>query len=784
LWGIEINHQMDDKLVTRSGLLTTNRPLAHVDTNSQWSFGAYIASLFKSPMPPMKPAAGVLARDLVLIGGGHAHAFVIKNLGMNHEPGVQVTLVTQAVDTPYSGMLPGFVAGVYSREECHIDLARLCSFGNVRLVIEKVSGIDHEKKEIRFLSARPNLRYDVLSIDVGSTPGMMSSIRDVTPVKPISQFSFKWDALLAKDPARIAVVGAGAGGVELLLSMQERLPKVKFTLLSSHDTVCPSHNKGVQSAFLRILKERQVDVILNFRVVLVSKGGKVLQGEDKRTVTTDEVIWCTDASTQVWLGDSGLAVDKGGFVRVTDTLESENIPGVFAVGDCANMIHHPRPKAGVFAVRQGPPLATNLRIALRQMMGVSQQRMTEYIPQSSFLGVIGTGRKYCVASRGEMVLEGEWLWRLKDWIDRKWMASYSSQLPVRDVEHHEETSELESLRDYSLMRCGGCGAKVGKSVLDNVILKLNVPSHPDILLGLSAPDDCAVVDVDGTPIAQTVDYFRSFIDDPYVFGQIATNHALSDVFAMGADAVAAMAIAVVPYSSNNLLEGNLSQLMGGVCEMLRSANCALVGGHSCEGDQISLGISVTGRMPNKAILSKGGIQSGDLLVLTKPIGTGVLFAAHMRTLAKGSWIKEALESMMLLNRADGELALKLGASACTDVTGFGLAGHLMEMMNANSETNLMASIYMDEIPLLSGAIDCVNAGVLSSIQKENSRARHAINNHAEVCHHDAYPLLFDPQTSGGLLITISPSHQKQFNPNWKVIGKFGPGTPGIHIVLN
>ncbi|GBG27907.1 Selenide, water dikinase 1 [Hondaea fermentalgiana] len=731
--------------------------------------------------------AGPVSRDLVLVGGGHAHAFVVKNMGMKPEPGLAVTLITPQVDTPYSGMLPGHIAGQYEREECHIDLVRLCQFGGVRLVIASATSIDLDQKLVHVDDPeRPPIRYDVLSIDIGSAPQIKDSALShadaslvATPVKPIWQFSERWDALVRSiesrvqaseeqreedddqaqaqaqaqggagaesgsakvDELTIGVVGAGAGGVELALSMQYRLEglssqhfKIKFVLFSNKKVVCPSHSRAVQKKFARILEERGVSVVYNFEVVGIEESR--LRAADGRIVNVDECIWCTSARTQDWMGGSGLAVDNGGFVRVKQTLESESTPNVFAAGDCANMLDHPRPKAGVFAVRQGPPLAANLRRAVRNLSlpaSASPETLEEYIPQKSFLGLIGTGRPYCVASRGEIALEGKWLWKMKDYIDRKWMAGFTTQLPIMAGESHnggagegtEENQSLEALTQASLMRCGGCGAKVGKSVLDRVVQNLNPPTRAEVEVGLDHPDDCAVVQFDSAhddapKVVQTVDFFRSFVDDPYIFGQIAAIHALSDCHAMCAEAVTAMAIAVVPFAAERVVEGTLTQLMAGANTALRDSNCALVGGHSCEGKDLALGLSVSGVVqPGQRILTKGGVLAGDALIVTKPVGTGTLFAANMRVLAKGAWVEGAIKSMLVSNKYAALLARDHDATACTDITGFGLIGHLVEMMQA-SDPSLMATVQAEDVPMLEGAAECVEAGIFSSLQPQNT----------------------------------------------------------------
>lgn len=363
----------------------------------------------------------------------------------------QITLVTRELDTPYSGMLPGHVAGFYTRDECHIDLVRLARFAKVTVVHCAASGIDPINKLVLFGDSRPPLRYDALSIDIGSTPnlqdiGTSDGSAPITPVKPIDGFSAAWTRILERvvpstKEEHIVVVGGGAGGVELVLSMQARIQRereqvasggegarggkdssvraqqapVTFTLVSRTDPILPNHNHNTQRALAHILQRRGVTVLLGH--VATSVADNRLHFADGSSIPVTECVWCTQASAAPWLRDTGLALDKDGFIAVHPTLQSTNYPQVFAAGDVAAVLEHPRPKAGVFAVRQGPPLTANLRAYL------SGEALTPFEPQSVFLGLITTGdASACVASRGLLGMEGDWLFALKDWIDRKWMA--------------------------------------------------------------------------------------------------------------------------------------------------------------------------------------------------------------------------------------------------------------------------------------------------------------------------------------------------------------------------
>jgi selenide,water dikinase len=715
----------------------------------------------------MNDSKDAILKDLVLIGGGHSHVAVLKSFGMKPIPGVRLTLIARDVQTPYSGMLPGYVAGHYSFDEAHIDLQPLCQFASARLFHDTAIQIDTTAKQV-ICANRPPVAYDLLSINIGSRPEISSvqgASEFTTPVKPINRFVDRWHQLLDRvlknnGPHRIAVVGSGAAGIEILLAIQFRLQTVlaqqnreaeqlEFHLVSKSEQIMPRFAPGVANRFERILNERGVQV--HHGVWATQVANNHLDLSNGSHLSLDEILWVTGASAPTWLEESGITVDEAGFITANDSLQSTSHSDIFAAGDIVNVINHPRPRAGVFAVRQGKPLTDNLR---RALLG---RPLRNFTPQKTLLALISTGDKYAIASKAAWHFEAAKLWAWKDWIDRRWMLKYID-LPEMSLHkgstYDQGLTNQDTLKEISAiaMRCGGCGAKVGASVLNRAISDLKPAPRKDILIGLHEPDDAAVVEVPpGKVMVHTVDYFRSFIDDPYLFGQIAANHALSDIFAMGAEAQSALAIATLPFGIEVKVEDTLRQLMAGAMLVLNDANTALVGGHTSEGAELALGFSVNGIADRRQILRKAGMQDGDVLILTKPLGTGTLFAANMQQKAKGRWIEVALASMLQSNRLAAECLYANGATACTDVTGFGLLGHMVEMIKP-SEVDV--EIDLAALPLIDGALETVRMGILSSLQPANLRLRRAISNLQEASSSRFYPLLFDPQTSGGLLASL------------------------------
>lgn len=694
---------------------------------------------------------GRIVKDLVLIGGGHSHVAVLKRLGMAPVPGLQVTLITPSVTTAYSGMLPGVIAGHYTQDQAEIDLVPLCRFAGARLFVDEATAIDPGLRTI-CCGDRPDVHYDALSIDIGISPnlGVPGAAEHVIPVKPINGFMAQLPALLARVQSgqvqTIAVVGGGAGGVELVLALGERLKREKLTaslaLYTGSEHILDGYDAAVQEQFSRVMAGAHVSVHKSFRVAEVR--ADALVGSEGQREPVDAVFWATDAAPQAWLAETGLSLSERGFLVVRDSLQTLSHDEVFAVGDTADMLNHPRPKAGVFAVRQGPPLAENL---LRFVLG---KPLKDFVPQSRYLSLISTGPKHAVGTRGGSTFAGRWVWRMKDLIDRRFIEKYNV-LP--DMIRPPQKGLLAGLEEQ--MPCGGCAAKLPAEQLSAALSNIQPVESEDVLVGLDQPDDAAVVRVpDGHVQLHSVDYFRAFVDDPYVLGQIAVNHALSDIYAMGAEPTTVLAIVTLPYAEPDKSQQLLKQIMNGAHRVLKQERVVLIGGHTGEGAELSLGFVANGTCEPDRLMTKSALVDGDHLILTKPLGTGVLFAAEMQLRARGEHIAAAQASMLVSNRAAMACAREAGVTAATDITGFGLGGHLLEMLQASG---CSCTLSLDQLPALEGALALLRDGVRSSLHEDNAKVRTFVQ--AETAGVDAarVELLFDPQTAGGLLLAVKPA---------------------------
>ena len=690
--------------------------------------------------------------DIVLVGGGHAHVEVVRRFGMNPEPGVRLTLVSTPVDTPYSGMLPGYLAGHYGFDDCNIDLRRLCRFAGTRLIVAGATGIDRAARRV-LLDGRPPLSYDLLSIDIGSVPETsgIAGTEHAIPLKPVPAFLKRWAEVEARairqgGMVRIVVIGAGVGGVEATMALQHRIRKSLeqsenkeknrpesplFTILSLTPEIMPEHAAGVRSRVLAALRRRGIAVEAGETAVAIEPG-RVLCASG-RAFEHDAAILVTQGGAASWLGGTGVATDDRGFLKVGPTLQSVSDETVFAAGDCAAFESALLPKSGVYAVRQGPVLAENLRRAARG------EPLRPFKPQRRILALISLGEQRAAASKSVLAAEGDWVWRWKDRIDRRWMARYGADLPVMTRVPTANAAE-------DAMRCGGCGAKVPQAILNAVLGRLRADPATAPALALDSPDDAAPLapPADGT-LYQTVDQFRAFIDDPYLFGRIAANHCMGDIHAMGGAPVSALVSVTLPFAAPGIVERELEQLLRGVLRGLNDAGAVLIGGHTAEGAEMAAGLTINGTVGAGEPWRKGGARPGDRLILTKALGTGVLLAAEMARAARGRDVQTALRSMLASNGAAVAVLRQHGARACTDVTGFGLGGHLLEMLEAS---DCGAVLHEAALPLLPGASGLLSAGHASTLHPANRAVLIA------ACEGVVPEILADPQTAGGLLATV------------------------------
>ena len=684
-------------------------------------------------------------RDLVFVGGGHTHALVLRSWAMNPLPGVRVTVINPGPTAPYSGMLPGFVAGHYQRADLDIDLVQLARFAGARVVLGYATHIDVAQKQI-IVPGRPPISYDVAAVDVGITstmPSLPGFTDHAIPAKPLGTFASRWDAFrkTAKDP-HIAIIGGGVAGAELSMAMAHALradgSEQAVVQLVDRGKVLKDLGVTAKQKILAALKAQNVTLIEDADVVAIEADG--LRLSDGRKIRSDFTNGAAGAKPHDWVAALALDIHEG-FITVNETLQSSD-PDLFAVGDCAHLAFDPRPKAGVYAVREAPVLFDNLRARL------SGGKLRPYKPQKDYLKLISLGGKSALAEKFGTARAGAVLWKLKNHIDQTFMQQFRDlpAMPQPDLPLTVADGLRAALGDKPM--CGGCGSKVGRATLQRALATLPAQTRKDVL---SIPgDDAAILKTGGATQVISTDHLRALVTDPVMMTRIAAVHALGDVWAMGAQPQAATATIILPRLAPALQERTLAEMMTTAHEVFEAAGAAIVGGHSSQGDELTVGFTVTG-LAQWHPITLAGAQPGAALILTKPIGSGVMMAAEMQSKAPGADVAAAL-AMMVQPQGKASDILK-NAQAMTDVTGFGLAGHLAGICEASG---VGAQVRLGDVPVMQGARDLAEAGIQSSLLAENRAGATGV----QAPQTPLGDLMFDPQTAGGLLAAVPGEQAK------------------------
>jgi selenide, water dikinase len=721
------------------------------------------------------------SRDLVLIGAGHTNLHVVRMWRMRPIPDVRLTVVSPFGRATYSGMLPGSLAGLYAPDEMEIDLYRFAESCGARLIVDEVIGFDPDIRRVLFAD-RPPMRYDVASVGIGSVPGqraVWAGKPAVLSIKPMATFRARFEkrledvlqALAKGGRVKIAVVGAGAGGTEVAFGldawMRGRSLNAQVSLVDANTEILAGYSAGTIARARIELTRRGIALHLCRRVTGIEETDPAtIVFNDGPSLTADIVIWATAAAPPPVLANIRLPKAEDGFLAVRPTLQTTADYPVFAVGDTASIVGQQLPRAGVYAVREGPILWENLQRIFEN------RALIPYQPQRGFLSLLSTGDGQAIAEYKGFSGHGRWAWKWKDYIDRKFMRMYQDYAPRSTMPGRAgggaPTDRLvprierpQGWNSIPPMRCGGCGGKIGANILSAALQRLNLPPDGRTSLGLETPDDAAVLDRKAAPVdVLSVDFFPAFLDDPYLVGRIAALNALSDLWAMGSDPLGAMAIVTLPEGTPTQQTEVLYQLLAGGLRELTAAGATLWGGHTTEGPELTVGYSVAGQLGERPPFTKASLRPGDQLILTKPLGTATLLAAYRQSLCPARWMEAMLAQMLWSNAVPARLAREFDLRAVTDVTGFGLAGHLFEMLDAS---RVSARLSLESVPLLAGFAELNAAGIRSSLDPANRAAEPRCRlERSEFKSRAEYHALFDPQTSGGLLLGVPSARAADF----------------------
>ena len=705
--------------------------------------------------------------SLLLAGGGHSHALVLRRWAMNpsKRPSGLITLVSRTSTALYSGMVPGLIAGIYQRDQVEVDLRDLADQAGVALVVAEITGLDLQNQELQ-LHQRPALPYEHLSLNLGAvTPPSSARTPGLVPIKPLEPalaFLTDLDKQML-DPARAAapflVVGSGLAAVETVLALRRRWPMRPLVL-----RIRPRHLKPV---LIRALREASIQIL---------ETSELDQTEELKTTPG---LVCTGSRAPHWLAESGLpCCPNSGRIRTEASLQVIEQPQVFAAGDCAVIDTHPRAPSGVWAVRAATPLARSLEAACN---GRPLRRWRPQRQALQLLGGFNKGQPTAWALRGSFLVGSHpLLWRWKAAIDARFMEMFQSG---------------GSMDSAEAMACRGCAAKLPAGPLESALKQAGIAT-----LGTD-PEDAAVLPLgtaaDTAPVLQSVDGFPALVSDPWLNGRITALHACSDLWACGARVLAAQAVVTLPQTSESTQQMLLAQTLAGIRSALEPQDAQLIGGHTLEARDgqalapisraVQVTLSVSGQ-PEAMLWPKAGLQAGDRLLLSRPLGTGVLFAAAMTGAVPASALDAGLTQMGVSQHPLLEQLLNLQSKqpgaihAATDITGFGLLGHLGEMLR---DPALRVVLNGPEIPAFPGALSLLGKGYASSLAPANRQTWGLLDNglvdlqlagiaSGSKRHQALLELLVDPQTCGPLLISVQAeiAHQltTQSQRAWTDIG--------------
>lgn len=696
-----------------------------------------------------------ITNDLVLIGGGHSHLSVLMKLSKKPLNGNRITLITNEIDTPYSGMIPGYIEGIYSWRDSHIDLYRLCLKLNVRFIHAEVERVSAHEKEIYFKD-RPKIKFDVLSINTGiqsNNREIKGAAKYCLPVKPISKLTNNFLNKITNFKS-IAFIGGGAGSVELALAIKKRFlninQDIKITIITGKRGLLSTFPQKTKLTSLKTLEKFKIDIIEYKRVLEVKPKQIILS--DKSILKIDKAILSTNSMTPKWLAKSDILLTKDNYILVNKSFQT-NYKYVFASGDVIDFNNQNLKKAGVFAVRSGKPLAINIR---KFILG---KKLVEYKFNKNYLALIGTSKRSAIATKYNLTFNSRFFFYLKKYIDQNFIKKFSD-FRIRKkftldalktdvlnifVKHKEKITD-----ENDIMQCKGCAAKVPLNALKQALPKDIVSTSED------------AVSVPGHPeLYQTVDMISSIITDPFLLGKIAANHSISDMVSVNSKITSAMMILQLPLSKTEINSRDLEQVLLGANEIFKTIDCPLIGGHTMIGkdkDPI-IGFSILGQKQKKIKIVKNRrkIKTKDLLILTEKIGSGLIFAGINNYLIDSYFQIDVIKQMIKGNLNFGKISNQLNILSMTDITGFGLANHLLNLIKRdNSKTGL--TIYPNKIPLFEGVNECLNKDIKSSLFKSNydiaqkdiiyKRDKSKLDN-----------ILYDPQTVGGIAFII-PQEEK------------------------
>ncbi len=701
--------------------------------------------------------------EVVLVGGGHCHLEVVKRYGaLRHKP-FRLTLINATAHAPYIGHIPALISGEKNKNETHVDLGHLCLENGVRFIKRSVNYIDFENKVVKLKDHKHQVSFDGMSIDIGAEPDLQAfkgtSVEDISiTVRPFAHFLEKLQDLehtisekTQEKPFHLVIVGGDAMAVEIALALSHRLyqssrtwNKTYLHLIESNELEQGSYSPAKKKLIKTLLRKHRVAYKNNVSIKSYDKLNHQLTLSNDDKITCHGILWAYANKGPQWLKDTGIELDENGFILVQDNLESKSRVGVYAAGATASLTkRYFTSLSKEFTFGIGPILASNL---IRRFLG---ERQFRYKPPGHPTILLSVSSNEAVASWGPFTFRSKLVQQFKNHFDEQWMRRYQVKPKRIQVATFIESGNLKVAPSTA------CGAKLPHDSL-KAIPKQSFRSG-DVVIGVKESDDASLISLDNpgsekAGLIQSISHLRAFTKDLFTFGRMSAVHTINDVYSMGVKPHSAQVLATVPFAPKSTMERDLKDMMDGIIEVFDECGITLLGGYSDCGHEAAAGMLVQALSPKdkkEQLWTRGKLRPGDALILTKPLGTGILLTGYERFIVDSKHMWSAMNSMAETHAKTIDVCNNFNISAATDVTGYGLALCLEGLLQ---RSNLVGTISLATLPIYSGVLKALSAGIRSSIHIQNripfTKCIQNLSNRDLII----AEVMFDPQTAGPLLL--------------------------------
>ena len=711
---------------------------------------------------------------LVLVGGGHSNVLLMRKWLMqpNLMPNHPITIISRDSHLVYSAKFPSVIANLISLEESLIDIASFAKSVKVAFIQEEVKNIEFKHNKIIFKS-RPAISYSDLVINCGSRTKVSKEFEELVqkkiafPIKPFYE-SYKYileeDQFDSYDELPFVIIGSGLAAVEIAFALRKRW----------------KHRPLILVCKLQKLSDKFIFWLKKFKIIL----------KPKINFNYKKILLCTGNAPHHWIENNYLRLDSRGRIITNSTLRSEQFSNIYAIGDCAYSGKSQLNSSGILAVKAVKRLSENIKNNL------NKKRLKKWYPQKKGLQIVNLfndSNQSAFAVYGKLTIGPNInLWKLKNKLDNDFLAKLKP--PIMRIDSIKENID-----------CRGCASKVSQDILNKALRNSQLINFVD-----NTEDASEIFKNEKEIILQSIDGFPALVSDPWLNARITTLHACSDLWACGAKLSSAQVLISLPKVNDEFQDYLFSQSLKSIKFTIEELGGELLGGHTFEtrnfvakpyefGMDISLsvqGIIKNGKKPWK----KNGLKSGDILLLSRPLGVGIIFAAQMQNInlfnSTNLVYKSLRTSQQFLLDQIYQLQDNLGENiinAATDITGFGFIGHLKEMVKSSNLqrkshnlNEIKAVLNLMSFNTYPNVMELIRKGVKSTlfdgnkkiydeiIEKEFAQREIIFDLEEDLSTgkiSDKIELLLDPQTCGPLLISCKPKYEKYFKNNWYKVGR-------------